>query len=31
MPLLDTWADGWAGLGGAALGCLIGAVLPERR
>jgi membrane associated rhomboid family serine protease len=31
MPLLDTWADGWAGLGGAALGCLVGAVLPERR
>jgi membrane associated rhomboid family serine protease len=31
MPLLDTWADGWAELGGGALGCLIGAVLPERR
>lgn len=31
MPLLDTWADGWAGLGGAALGCLIGTALPERR
>jgi membrane associated rhomboid family serine protease len=31
MPLLDTWASGWAGLGGAALGCLVGAVLPERR
>ena len=31
MPLLDRWADGWVGLGGAALGCLIGAVLPQRR
>jgi membrane associated rhomboid family serine protease len=31
MPLLDTWADAWVGLGGGALGCLIGALLPERR
>jgi membrane associated rhomboid family serine protease len=30
MPLLDRSADGWAGLGGAALGCAIGATLPER-
>jgi membrane associated rhomboid family serine protease len=31
MPLLDRWADGWVGLGGATLGCLIGAMLPQRR
>ena len=31
MPVLDRFADGWAGLGGAALGCLIGLALPERR
>ena len=31
MPLLDRWADAWVGLGGGALGCLIGAVLPTRR
>jgi membrane associated rhomboid family serine protease len=31
MPLLDRSADGWVALGGATLGCLIGAALPERR
>jgi membrane associated rhomboid family serine protease len=31
MPLLDTTANAWTGLGGAALGCLAGLVLPERR
>jgi membrane associated rhomboid family serine protease len=31
MPLLDRWADVWVGFGGGALGCLIGAMLPERR
>jgi len=31
MPLLDRWADVWAGFTGAGLGCLIGALLPERR
>lgn len=31
MPLLDRAADGWVALGGGALGCAIGAVLPERR
>jgi membrane associated rhomboid family serine protease len=31
MPLLDRSADGWVGLGGAALGCLIGLGLPERQ
>jgi membrane associated rhomboid family serine protease len=31
MPALDRWADVWAGLGGAALGCVIGIALPERR
>ncbi len=30
LPLLDRWADGWAALGGGALGCLIGVALPER-
>jgi membrane associated rhomboid family serine protease len=30
MPLLDTTANGWTGLGGAALGCLVGLALPER-
>jgi membrane associated rhomboid family serine protease len=30
MPLLDTTANAWAGLGGAAVGCLTGLVLPER-
>jgi membrane associated rhomboid family serine protease len=31
MPLLDTTANAWTGLGGAALGCLAGLALPERR
>ena len=30
MPLLDRWADAWVAVGGAVLGCAIGAVLPER-
>jgi membrane associated rhomboid family serine protease len=30
MPLLDRSADGWVALGGAVLGCAIGAALPER-
>ena len=30
MPLLDTTSNGWTGLGGAALGCLVGLALPER-
>jgi membrane associated rhomboid family serine protease len=30
MPLLETTADGWAALGGGALGLAIGTVLPER-
>jgi hypothetical protein len=30
MPLLDTTANAWTGLGGAALGCLVGLALPER-
>jgi membrane associated rhomboid family serine protease len=30
MPLLDRTANGWVALGGAALGCMIGATLPER-
>jgi membrane associated rhomboid family serine protease len=30
MPILDRWADGWAGFGGAALGCVLGLALPER-
>ena len=31
MPLLEPSADGWVALGGAGLGCLVGALLPERR
>jgi membrane associated rhomboid family serine protease len=31
MPLLERTADGWVALGGGVLGCLIGAVLPQRR
>jgi membrane associated rhomboid family serine protease len=31
MPLLERSADGWVALGGGALGCLIGLVLPSRR
>jgi membrane associated rhomboid family serine protease len=31
MPLLENTADGWVALGGGVLGCLIGALLPERR
>jgi membrane associated rhomboid family serine protease len=31
MPLLETTANGWTGLGGAAAGCLAGLALPERR
>ena len=31
MPLLDTTANAWTGVGGAAIGCLVGLVLPERR
>jgi membrane associated rhomboid family serine protease len=31
MPLLARSANGWVGLGGGALGCLVGAVLPSRR
>jgi membrane associated rhomboid family serine protease len=31
MPALDRWADVWAGVGGVALGCVIGLTLPERR
>jgi membrane associated rhomboid family serine protease len=31
MPLLESTADGWVALGGGVLGCLIGALLPERR
>jgi membrane associated rhomboid family serine protease len=30
MPLLDRWADAWVAVGGAVLGCAIGALLPER-
>jgi membrane associated rhomboid family serine protease len=30
MPLLETTANAWTGLGGAALGCLVGLALPER-
>jgi membrane associated rhomboid family serine protease/ribosomal protein L40E len=31
MPLLETTADGWVGLGGTATGALIGLALPSRR
>src|SRR3972149_539539 len=31
MPLLETTADAWAGLGGAAVGLLAGLLLPQRR
>jgi membrane associated rhomboid family serine protease len=31
MPLLETTADAWVGLGGAATGALIGLALPARR
>jgi membrane associated rhomboid family serine protease len=31
MPLLETTADAWVGLGGAATGALIGLALPQRR
>jgi len=31
MPLLETTADGWAGLGGAAAGAVLGVALPARR
>jgi membrane associated rhomboid family serine protease len=31
MPLLDASANVWAGAGGAATGCLVGLLLPERR
>lgn len=31
MPLLEEYADFWAGIGGAALGCIIGSLLPQRR
>ncbi len=30
MPLLETTADAWAGLGGAAVGSLVGLMLPQR-
>jgi membrane associated rhomboid family serine protease len=30
MPLLETTADAWAGLGGAAVGSLAGLMLPQR-
>ena len=30
MPLLETTADAWAGLGGAAVGSLVGLLLPQR-
>ena len=31
MPLLETTADWWAGLGGAVVGALVGLALPARR
>jgi membrane associated rhomboid family serine protease len=31
MPLLETTADGWAGLGGAVAGAVLGLALPARR
>jgi len=31
MPLLETTADGWAGLGGAMAGAVLGLALPARR
>jgi membrane associated rhomboid family serine protease len=31
MPLLETTANFWTGLGGAAIGALVGLALPERR
>jgi membrane associated rhomboid family serine protease len=30
MPILETTADAWAGLGGAVVGCLAGLLLPQR-
>ena len=30
MPVLETTADAWAGLGGAVVGCLAGLLLPQR-
>jgi membrane associated rhomboid family serine protease len=31
MPLLETTADAWVGLGGAAVGAVVGSLLPQRQ